>query len=98
MSAVTVTLTPRERLDLTRANRILTRLTERHHHACEGMLCEARMLTDVQDCPKDGWTVPGVTLAGLEDVNQSNDPAARATARRAGTSPACRVSTLRVTK
>jgi hypothetical protein len=69
MSTVTVTLTPREQLDLTVANRILTRLTERHHHACECMLCDARMLTDVQDGPEDGWTVPGVTLAGLGDEN-----------------------------
>jgi hypothetical protein len=62
-------LTAAEQLTLTTANRMLTRLTVTHHHSCACELCEARMLTDVQDGPRDGWTVPGVSLSGLGDVS-----------------------------
>ena len=55
-----------ESLTLAAVNRMLTRLSEAHHHACECELCEARMLTDVQDMPKLGWAVNGVTLVSGE--------------------------------
>jgi hypothetical protein len=60
---ITVTLDKAEREKLTEANRLLTELTEGHHHTCACELCRARWLTDVQDAP-GGWTIPGVTLAG----------------------------------
>jgi hypothetical protein len=66
MNESTIKLAPREILQLQAANRYLTRATERHHHSCECVLCEARMLTDTQDGPRDGWLVPGVTLEGAE--------------------------------
>lgn len=34
------------------ANRLLTQITAGHHHTCECWLCEARILTDVQDGEK----------------------------------------------
>lgn len=42
-------LTVTERVQLTEANRLLTAITTPHHPCCECMLCQARMLTDVQD-------------------------------------------------
>jgi hypothetical protein len=55
-------LSDEEQMTLTAVNKMLTRLTVTHHHACACELCEARMLTDVQDRPKLGWTVNDVTL------------------------------------
>jgi hypothetical protein len=63
-------LSAAEQLTLTTANRMLTRLTATHHHSCGCELCEARMLIDVQEMPKFGWTVNGVTLAGDEEVTR----------------------------
>jgi hypothetical protein len=60
-------LTAAEQLTLTTVNKMLTRLTVTHHHTCECELCKARTLTDVQDMPASGWTVPGVTLTTDEE-------------------------------
>ncbi len=57
---MTLTLDPGERQLLALANRVLTQLTDAHHHACECQLCEARWRTDVQD--PDCGTIPGVVL------------------------------------
>jgi hypothetical protein len=45
-------------------HKLLTDLTEAHHPACACELCNARMLTDVQD--PESYTIPGVTLAEEE--------------------------------
>ena len=66
MATTRVTLGEPDRLKLTLVNRLLTQLTEAHHHACGCELCRARMLTDVQDAP-GCWTVPGVILASEHD-------------------------------
>jgi hypothetical protein len=62
-------LSDEEQMAMTAVNKMLTRLTVTHHHTCACELCRARMLTDVQDGPREGWTVPGVSLSGLGDVS-----------------------------
>jgi hypothetical protein len=57
-----VRLDKSEQDKLSEANRLLTELTEGHHHTCARELCRARWLTDVQDAP-GAWTIPDVTLA-----------------------------------
>jgi hypothetical protein len=42
-------LTGSERDALATANQLLTQITVHHCHNCDCELCEARMLTDVQD-------------------------------------------------
>ena len=54
-------LSATERSQLSQANRLLTRLTETHSHACECHLCEARLLTDTQDAKS--WLVHFVPSA-----------------------------------
>jgi hypothetical protein len=58
---VNVTLTVAEQAKLTEANRLLTELTEPHDSGCYCMLCEARMLLDVQDA--ESASIENVTLA-----------------------------------
>ena len=56
-----VTLTVAEQAKLTEVNRLLTELTDPHDSGCYCMLCEARMLIDVQD--EDSASIENVTLA-----------------------------------
>jgi hypothetical protein len=58
---VNVTLTVAEQAKLTEVNRLLTELTESHDSDCYCMLCDARMLIDVQD--EESASIENVILA-----------------------------------
>jgi uncharacterized Zn finger protein (UPF0148 family) len=60
-ATVNVTLTVAEQAKLTEVNRLLTELTDPHDSGCYCMLCEARMLIEVQDT--ESASIENVILA-----------------------------------
>ena len=57
----TITLTPREILQLTEAHHLLRQATGRHSQTCTCELCRACYPTSTQDMAVAGGRVPGVT-------------------------------------
>ncbi len=60
MTTRTITLTPREIMHLTAANRFLAKLTERHHPDCECDLCHTRIAVLADALEEAGCTDPAI--------------------------------------